>query len=149
MAIDSISGDSSTTPHLHRRLPDSIKLKSFLWTELSGAIGDLRTYIPITLALVMFNNLNLTALHNISTGLLFGLPMPVQPMKSIAAVAMSSPHPLTVPRSSPPSSWSAPPRRCSPTSTNGARCSSGPNSKWREPRGGAKAAPCRFVSLPR
>jgi MFS superfamily sulfate permease-like transporter len=39
-----------------------------------------------------------TAFYNAITGLLFGIPMPVQPMKSIAAVAISvSPH-LTIPQ---------------------------------------------------
>lgn len=67
-------------------------------------MGDLGTYIPIVLALTLVSHLDLgttlifTALYNIATGLLFGIPMPVQPMKSIAAVAISeSPH-LTLPQ---------------------------------------------------
>jgi len=50
------------------------------------------------------NNLDLTttliftSLYNITTGLFFGLPMPVQPMKSIAAVAISESPPLTIPQ---------------------------------------------------
>ncbi|KAK4267502.1 hypothetical protein QN277_024275 [Acacia crassicarpa] len=111
MGGHSVSEDDSTvnTPLLrdrwrHPRLPDSIKLKTSLWSELSGAVGDLGTYIPIVLALALVNNLDLTttliftALYNIATGLLFGLPMPVQPMKSIAAVAMSESPPLTIPQ---------------------------------------------------
>ncbi|KAG5000819.1 hypothetical protein AAZX31_08G206000 [Glycine max] len=97
----------STTTSLLRRnrwLPSSIKLKTTLFSELSGAVGDLGTYIPIVLALSLVNNLDLTttlvftALYNIATGLLFGLPMPVQPMKSIAAVAISAAPPLTIPQ---------------------------------------------------
>ncbi|KAI9110365.1 hypothetical protein K1719_018807 [Acacia pycnantha] len=111
MGGHSVSDDDTTvnTPLLrngwrHPRLPDSIKLKTSLWSELSGAVGDLGTYIPIVLALALVNNLDLTttliftALYNIATGLLFGLPMPVQPMKSIAAVAMSESPPLTIPQ---------------------------------------------------
>ncbi|XP_044480575.1 molybdate transporter 2-like [Mangifera indica] len=73
--------------------------KTNLSSELSGAVGDLGTFIPIVLTLTLVSHLDLsttlifTSLYNISTGLLFGLPMPVQPMKSIAAVAVSeSPH---------------------------------------------------------
>uniref|UniRef100_A0A7N0V3A0 Molybdate transporter 1 n=1 Tax=Kalanchoe fedtschenkoi TaxID=63787 RepID=A0A7N0V3A0_KALFE len=67
------------------------------WAELNGAMGDLGTYIPIILALTLSRNLNLgttlifTGAYNIITGALYGVPMPVQPMKSIAAAAISSP----------------------------------------------------------
>ncbi|CAI8601228.1 unnamed protein product [Vicia faba] len=99
---------TTTTPPLLRRnflrLPSTLKLKTSLWSELSGAVGDLGTYIPIVLALSLVNNLDLTttliftSLYNIITGLFFGLPMPVQPMKSIAAVAISESPPLTIPQ---------------------------------------------------
>jgi hypothetical protein len=84
-------------------LPPSILLKTSVWSELGGAVGDLGTYIPIVLALSLASHLDLgttiifTALYNFATGVLFGIPMPVQPMKSIAAVALSSAH-LTVPQ---------------------------------------------------
>ncbi|KDP37159.1 hypothetical protein JCGZ_06215 [Jatropha curcas] len=92
---------SSTTPLLHqnRWWRRRIRLKTALSSELSGAVGDLGTFIPIVLTLTLVSHLDLsttlifTSLYNISTGLLFGLPMPVQPMKSIAAVAVSElPH---------------------------------------------------------
>ncbi|XP_062216414.1 molybdate transporter 2 [Phragmites australis] len=84
-------------------LPPSIRLKTSVWSELGGAVGDLGTYIPIVLALSLASHLDLgttlifTALYNFATGFIFGIPMPVQPMKSIAAVALSSAH-LTVPQ---------------------------------------------------
>ncbi|XVE71590.1 hypothetical protein DITRI_Ditri10aG0163800 [Diplodiscus trichospermus] len=65
------------------------------WAELNGAMGDLGTYIPIVLALTLAKDLNLgttlifSGLYNIVTGAIYGVPMPVQPMKSIAAVAIS------------------------------------------------------------
>ncbi|KAJ9693723.1 hypothetical protein PVL29_009602 [Vitis rotundifolia] len=68
-----------------------------LSTPLRGSVGNLGTYIPIVLTLTLVNHLDLsttlifTALYNISTGFLFGIPMPVQPMKSIVAVAISDP----------------------------------------------------------
>ncbi|XP_031105804.1 molybdate transporter 2 [Ipomoea triloba] len=78
---------------------DSLRLKTSILAELGGSVGDLGTYIPIVLALTLVCNLDLsttlifTAIYNIATGLIFGIPMPVQPMKSIAAVAVSeSPH---------------------------------------------------------
>lgn len=105
------SSSSSTTPLLRRRrwwsrhIPVSLRLKTTLCSELSGAVGDLGTYIPIVLALTLVTHLDLsttlifTALYNIATGLLFGVPMPVQPMKSIAAVAIAeSTNHLTLPQ---------------------------------------------------
>ena len=65
------------------------------WAELNGAMGDLGTYIPIVLALTLARDLNLgttlifTGVYNIITGAIYGVPMPVQPMKSIAAEALS------------------------------------------------------------
>ncbi|KAI9107054.1 hypothetical protein K1719_022582 [Acacia pycnantha] len=65
------------------------------WAELNGAMGDLGTYIPIVLALTLARDLNLgttlifTGIYNIITGAIYGVPMPVQPMKSIAAEALS------------------------------------------------------------
>nr|KYP57197.1 hypothetical protein KK1_003455 [Cajanus cajan] len=67
------------------------------WAELNGAMGDLGTYIPIVLSLTLAKNLNLgttlifTGMYNIITGAIYGVPMPVQPMKSIAAVALADP----------------------------------------------------------
>ncbi|PON66390.1 Molybdate transporter [Parasponia andersonii] len=101
---------TTTTPLLRRRrwsprVPATLRLKTTLCSEISGAVGDLGTYIPIVLALSLVTHLDLsttlifTALYNIATGLLFGVPMPVQPMKSIAAVAIaeSATH-LTLPQ---------------------------------------------------
>nr|XP_043614496.1 molybdate transporter 2 [Erigeron canadensis] len=107
---------TTSTPllsHDHRRTPwwqqiptnatSSLRLhKTTIWSELGGSVGDLGTYIPIVLALTLVSKLDLgttlifTALYNISTGLLFGIPMPVQPMKSIASVAISEQPLLTL-----------------------------------------------------
>ncbi|XWS73046.1 hypothetical protein CRYUN_Cryun02cG0092000 [Craigia yunnanensis] len=73
------------------------------WTELNGAMGDLGTYIPIVLALTLAKDLNLgttlifTGLYNIVTGAIYGVPMPVQPMKSIAVVAISDGSDFNIP----------------------------------------------------
>ncbi|KFK42424.1 hypothetical protein AALP_AA2G254400 [Arabis alpina] len=97
---------TTTTPLLSDDAPDRfgwlrrrLRLKNPLSSELSGAVGDLGTFIPIVLTLTLVSNLDLsttlifTGFYNIATGLLFDIPMPVQPMKSIAAVAVSEiPH---------------------------------------------------------
>ena len=56
-------------------------------SELSGALGDLGTFLPLTLALALHNAIDLPAtlvtsgLFNLVTGAVFGIPLPVQPMK--------------------------------------------------------------------
>ncbi|KAG5523358.1 hypothetical protein RHGRI_035244 [Rhododendron griersonianum] len=97
-----------TTPLLHhpttRWHHRVLRLKTPLSSELAGSVGDLGTFIPIVLSLTLVSHLDLsttllfTSLYNITTGLLFDIPMPVQPMKSIAAAALSSSPPLTVPQ---------------------------------------------------
>ncbi|KAL6345549.1 hypothetical protein AAG906_017276 [Vitis piasezkii] len=96
---DDTSSTTTTTLLLRpsRRWFSSLRLKTTLSVELGGSMGDLGTYIPIVLTLTLVNHLDLsttlifTALYNISTGFLFSIPMPVQPMKSIAVVAISDP----------------------------------------------------------
>ncbi|KAF6172895.1 hypothetical protein GIB67_035449 [Kingdonia uniflora] len=76
-------------------MKNNLALRSKWTSELNGAIGDLGTYIPIVLALTLAKDLNLgttlifTGIYNLVTGVVYGVPMPVQPMKSIAAVAIS------------------------------------------------------------
>jgi len=64
-------------------------------SEISGSLGDMGTYLPLVTGLVVTSGMNLGhilffsgAMHAAS-GLMFGLPMPVQPMKSIAAIAIT------------------------------------------------------------
>ncbi|RKP38306.1 hypothetical protein BJ085DRAFT_42406 [Dimargaris cristalligena] len=72
------------------------KVLSGKW-EVSGGLGDLGTLIPILVSLSVTNQISLTAslvfggLWNILTGLHFRIPMCVQPMKAIAAMALSKP----------------------------------------------------------
>ncbi|KAI9667025.1 MAG: hypothetical protein M1829_005565 [Trizodia sp. TS-e1964] len=64
--------------------------------EISGAFGDLGTLLPILIALTLSRSISIsstlvfTGLANIITGLLFGIPLPVQPMKAIAAIAIAN-----------------------------------------------------------
>ncbi|EXJ94853.1 hypothetical protein A1O1_03251 [Capronia coronata CBS 617.96] len=63
-------------------------------TEISGSLGDLGTFLPIVIALTEGHQVSLTTtliftgIYNILTGAFFGIPLPVQPMKAIAAVAI-------------------------------------------------------------
>ena len=63
--------------------------------ELSGSLGDLGTLLPLMIALAMKGCIDLPAtlvfsgVTNMITGVVFGLPLPVQPMKAIAAIAIS------------------------------------------------------------
>ncbi|KAF3006461.1 hypothetical protein E8E13_003262 [Curvularia kusanoi] len=70
-------------------------LKSQPLAELSGSLGDLGTLLPLMTALVITNSISLpstllfTGAANAFTGIAFGIPLPVQPMKAIAAVAIA------------------------------------------------------------
>ena len=55
--------------------------------EISGSLGDLGTLLPLMIALAINNSISLSTtlvfsgLWNIVTGVFFGIPLPVQPMK--------------------------------------------------------------------
>jgi MFS superfamily sulfate permease-like transporter len=62
--------------------------------EMAGALGDLGVFIPLLVGMVNRCGLQFgpalfcAGLMNLVTGFAFGIPMPVQPMKAIAAVAI-------------------------------------------------------------
>ncbi len=63
--------------------------------EVAGAFGDLGTFIPFVLGLIVVNGLSATSvmtmygLAYIFTGIIYGVPIPVQPMKAVAAISIS------------------------------------------------------------
>jgi MFS superfamily sulfate permease-like transporter len=63
--------------------------------EVSGSLGDLGTFIPLVVGMSITNGLDFASalffagFFNVVTGFTFGIPMAVQPMKAIAAVAIS------------------------------------------------------------
>ncbi|MFL5327952.1 MAG: putative sulfate/molybdate transporter [Gemmataceae bacterium] len=63
--------------------------------EIAGSLGDLGTFLPLLVGMAATNGLDFAAalffagLFNVVTGLMFAIPMAVQPMKAIAAVALS------------------------------------------------------------
>lgn len=70
--------------------------------EIAGSLGDLGLFIPLLIGMATTCGLNFAValffagLFNVITGLLFQIPMAVQPMKAIAAVAITE-H-LTTPQ---------------------------------------------------
>ncbi len=78
-----------------QRLVSNLRSMRFDLGEASGALGDLGTFIPIVASLIAVCRLDagsvllFAGLANIITGVAFGQPVPVQPMKAIAAVAIA------------------------------------------------------------
>jgi SulP family sulfate permease len=67
----------------------------FDWAELAGALGDLGVLVPIAVALIVKNGLTPTAvllpagLLYVVAGLVYRLPVPVQPLKAFGAIAIA------------------------------------------------------------
>jgi len=63
--------------------------------EIAGSLGDMGTFLPLLVGMAAKNGLNFASalffagVFNIVTGLVFPIPMAVQPMKAIAAVALT------------------------------------------------------------
>ena len=76
-------------------LREKLAVLRFNRAEAGGALGDLGTFIPLLVGMVNRCGLQFgpalfcAGLMNVVTGLTFGIPMPVQPMKAIAAVAIA------------------------------------------------------------
>jgi len=64
-------------------------------SDLAGAIADLGVMVPLAAALILTNGLDATAVFFcagallIGSGLYFGIPFPVQPLKALTAVAVA------------------------------------------------------------
>lgn len=67
----------------------------FNMRELSGAIGDMGTLLPLAVGYFVVCGLDpagllvMMGLANIATGLVYGLPMPIEPMKVLAIAAIA------------------------------------------------------------
>jgi SulP family sulfate permease len=63
--------------------------------EFSGSLGDLGTLLPIAIAMIVLNGLNVTnvmvtvGMFYVIAGIYFKVPVPVQPMKVIGAYAIA------------------------------------------------------------
>ncbi len=73
----------------------NLRLARFNRHEIAGSLGDMGTFLPLLVGMAAQNGLDFAAalffagLFNIVTGLIFAVPMAVQPMKAIAAVALT------------------------------------------------------------
>jgi MFS superfamily sulfate permease-like transporter len=74
-----------------------VKIGSFEFNlrELAGAMGDFGTLFPLAIGYIVVCGLNpagllvMMGLTNVATGLVYRLPMPVEPMKVLAVVAIA------------------------------------------------------------
>jgi MFS superfamily sulfate permease-like transporter len=63
--------------------------------EVAGSLGDLATFLPLAIGLITVNGVNATSLFlsagllYIAAGLYYRLPIPVQPLKATAAIAIA------------------------------------------------------------
>jgi hypothetical protein len=70
--------------------------------ELAGSMGDFGTLFPLAVGLIVINGLNpaglfiMLGLVNIVTGLVYRLPMPVEPKKVISVAAIAQHWPATL-----------------------------------------------------
>lgn len=75
------------------KLPPRIALNRY---ELAGAFGDLGTDLPLIMGMIAINQLDpastfvIFGLLQVATGLFYGLPMPVQPLKAIATIMITT-----------------------------------------------------------
>jgi SulP family sulfate permease len=71
--------------------------------ELAGAFGDLGTLLPIVVGMILINKLSPTTvflafgLFYVLTGYYYRLPVPVQPLKAVGAIAIAYPGQITEP----------------------------------------------------
>jgi len=74
-----------------------MKIKSFEFSlrELAGSFGDFGTLFPLAIGYIVVCGMDpagllvLMGLANIATGLVYGLPMPIEPMKVLAVFAIA------------------------------------------------------------
>ena len=77
------------------RMRERIGDMRFDLAEISGALGDLGTFVPLVVSLIAVCGMDggtvlvFAGLFNLITGIAFNQPIPVQPMKAIAAVAIA------------------------------------------------------------
>lgn len=71
--------------------------------EFAGSLGDLGTLIPLSVALMVITGLSVTSvllmvgLFYIISGIYYKLPIPVQPLKVVSAIAIAYPAKITLP----------------------------------------------------
>ncbi|MBM3188967.1 MAG: hypothetical protein FJZ90_09635 [Chloroflexi bacterium] len=85
-----------------QRDPRHYKDFEFNLRELAGSMGDFGTLFPLAVGLIAVNGMNPAALFvmigltNIATGLIYRLPMPVEPKKVVSVAAIAQGWPASV-----------------------------------------------------
>ena len=75
----------------------ALKIRSFEFNlrELAGSMGDFGTLFPLAIGYIAINGLSpsgflvMMGMTNIATGLIYRLPMPIEPMKVLAVMAIA------------------------------------------------------------
>src|SRR6267142_197039 len=63
--------------------------------ELAGAFGDIGTDLPLVIGMILAAGLDSSSVlilfgaMQVMTGLVYGLPMPVQPLKAVAVIVIT------------------------------------------------------------
>jgi SulP family sulfate permease len=83
------------------RLSSIIRDLRFDRMELAGSFGDLGTLLPIVVGMILLNKLSPTTVFlsfgvfYVITGFYYRLPVPVQPLKAVGAIAIAYPLQIT------------------------------------------------------
>ena len=98
--MDNPAGVKPTTPNPPQTDDRALR---FDRVELAGAFGDLGTLLPIVVGMILINKLSPSTvflafgLFYIVTGYYYRLPVPVQPLKAVGAIAIAYPALITEP----------------------------------------------------
>ncbi len=96
--VESARVSPETTPGKEQTLWSSFR---FDRVELAGSFGDLGTLLPIVVGMILINKLSPTTvflsfgLFYLITAFYFRLPIPVQPLKAVGAIAIAFPNQIT------------------------------------------------------
>ncbi|KAJ3473195.1 hypothetical protein NLG97_g10459 [Lecanicillium saksenae] len=87
---------NSILTHLKKRNRHNVNtFRNAPLAEISGSLGDLGTLLPLMIALAIQGSIHLdstlvfSGVFNVISGVVFGIPLPVQPMKAIASAAIA------------------------------------------------------------
>ncbi|KAJ6789411.1 hypothetical protein PWT90_03641 [Aphanocladium album] len=87
---------NSILTHLKKRNRHNLNtIRNAPLAEISGSLGDLGTLLPLMIALAIQGSIHLdstlvfSGVFNVISGVVFGIPLPVQPMKAIASAAIA------------------------------------------------------------
>jgi len=98
--MDNSAAPKPTTPSPPQTDDSALR---FDRVELAGAFGDLGTLLPIVVGMILINKLSPSTvflafgLFYLITGYYYRLPVPVQPLKAVGAIAIAYPAMITEP----------------------------------------------------